>query len=226
MKRALVIGVLIVGLLGMTLPATSGAAGNKPRVLCWNNDFPEPVGSGQADTRVEPRKCNFFKRGESSYSGALRAIGLDWKSWGDRNAIGRGTNIAGMGAEAPVTVRLSKVSRNCVGKSIFTKATFLFDGRSSDFKMWSCPNQRARYRDMPGTDGGPAERGCEPVLNATVYVGATNMGCSNARVVAKRAVRGNAQHRKWRCTGVGSNFGHCHGRGPRAGKIVHWAVND
>lgn len=211
----------------MISPAVAGAAaGDKPRVLCWNNDFPEPVGTGQADTRVKPSKCNFFKRGESSFSGAVRVVGLNWQSWRSSEAIGRGTNIAGMGAEAPVTVRLSKVSSNCVGKRTFTKATFTYENGSSDFKMWSCPNQKTLRRDMPGTDGGPADRGCEPVLSAAVYVGATNMGCSNARVVAKRAVRGNAQARKWRCTGVGSNFGHCHGRGSRAGKVVHWAVND
>lgn len=226
MKRVLVGIALVVGILGMTSPVSSAAAGNKPRVLCWNNDFPEPVGSGQADARVEPAKCNFFKRGEASYSGAVRATSLDWQKWDNRKAVGRGINIAGMGAEAPVTVRLSKVSTNCVGKRTFTKATFLFESGTSDFKMWSCPKKRTLRRDIPGTDGGPADRGCEPVLSATVYVGATNMRCSNARVVAKRAVRGNAQSRKWRCTGVGSNFGHCHGRGSRVGKIVHWAVND
>jgi len=30
---------------------------------------------------------------------------------------------------------------------------------------------------------------------------------------------------RWRCTGVGKGFGHCHGRGIRRGGIVHWAVN-
>jgi hypothetical protein len=80
--------------------------------------------------------------------------------------------------------------------------------------------------DMPGTDGGPADRGCKPVIGAAYYVGATNMVCSNARRVAKRAIRGNAQRPKWKCTGVGSSFGHCHGRGQRSGKTAHWAVND
>ena len=80
--------------------------------------------------------------------------------------------------------------------------------------------------NLPGTDGGPAEKGCEPVLNQSIYVGATNMACGNARRVAKRGVRGNDQYPKWRCTGTGTTFGHCHGRGARRGKIAHWAVND
>ena len=78
----------------------------------------------------------------------------------------------------------------------------------------------------PGTDGGPADRGCKPVIEQAYYVGATNMGCNNARRVAKRGIRGNDQYPKWRCTGVGTGFGHCHGRGARQGKIAHWAVND
>jgi hypothetical protein len=80
--------------------------------------------------------------------------------------------------------------------------------------------------DMPGTDGGPAERGCKPVIDQAYYVGATKMGCNNARRVAKRGIRGNDQRPKWKCTGVGTGFGHCHGRGARQGKIAHWAVND
>jgi hypothetical protein len=96
---------------------------------------------------------------------------------------------------------------------------------SSDFKLYTCPTQKLT-RDMPGTDGGPADRGCKPVLQAAYYVGATNMGCSKARRIAKRAIRGNPQSNKWRCTGVGASFGHCHGRAARKGKKVHWAVND
>ena len=80
--------------------------------------------------------------------------------------------------------------------------------------------------DLPGTDGGPADRGCKPVLSGAYYVGATNMACSNARRVAKRGIRGNDQKPKWNCTGVGTSFGHCHGLGPREGKTAHWAVND
>lgn len=77
----------------------------------------------------------------------------------------------------------------------------------------------------PGTDGGPAQRGCAPVMNQTVYVGATRVSCTIARTVAASSVRGQ-RFERWRCTGVGNSFGHCHGRGIRSGAIVHWAVND
>ena len=109
---------------------------------------------------------------------------------------------------------------------MFSKVEFRFKGLgSSHFKLYSCPNQKLN-RHIPGTTGGPIDRGCKPVLSAAYYVGATNMACSNARRVAKRAIRGDAQRRKWKCTGVGSSFGHCHGRGRRSGKTAHWAVND
>jgi hypothetical protein len=77
----------------------------------------------------------------------------------------------------------------------------------------------------PGTDGGPAQRGCRPVNNARIYVGATRVSCGLARQVAAGSVRGQ-RFERWRCTGVRRSFGHCHGRGIRRGAIVHWAVND
>jgi hypothetical protein len=77
----------------------------------------------------------------------------------------------------------------------------------------------------PGTDGGPAGRGCRAVNNYATYVGATRVSCSIVRTVAAGSVRGKRFDR-WRCTGVGTGFGHCHGRGIRRGGIVHWAVND
>ena len=81
------------------------------------------------------------------------------------------------------------------------------------------------FAGPPGTDGGPAQKGCEPVIKKRYYVGATKISCGKARRVAKRAIRGNAQKKKWRCTGVGTGFGHCHRRG-NSKKIAHWAVND
>jgi hypothetical protein len=77
----------------------------------------------------------------------------------------------------------------------------------------------------PGTDGGPAQRGCQPVNNARIYVGATRVSCSIARQVAAGSLRGQ-RFKRWRCTGLRTSFGHCHGRGIRRGAIVHWAVND
>jgi hypothetical protein len=80
----------------------------------------------------------------------------------------------------------------------------------------------------PGTYGGQAERLCRPVLGQSISVAATRVSCRIARRVAARRVRGGASFRRWRCPGTreGSAFGHCHGRGPMRGAIVHWAVND
>jgi hypothetical protein len=80
---------------------------------------------------------------------------------------------------------------------------------------------------MPGTDGGPAQRGCAPVLNQRYYVGATRVSCKVARIVARGVIRGSSFSR-WRCALLrpSRSFGHCHGRGIRHGGIVHWAVND
>jgi hypothetical protein len=80
----------------------------------------------------------------------------------------------------------------------------------------------ARPRHLPGTDGGPAQRGCKPVISGRYYVGATRVSCRKARKVAARSIRG-AYLSAWSCTGVGTGFGHCHRSG---GRIVHWAVND
>jgi hypothetical protein len=79
----------------------------------------------------------------------------------------------------------------------------------------------------PGTDGGPAQRGCAPVIQARLYVGATRVSCKVARDVAAGVIRGGSFTR-WRCTFIrpSRGFGHCHGRGIRRGGIVHRAVND
>jgi hypothetical protein len=80
---------------------------------------------------------------------------------------------------------------------------------------------------MPGTDGGPAERGCAPVIDARFYVGATNVSCRIARKVARGTIN-RRRFARWRCTYLRPSraFGHCHGRGARRGAIAHWAVND
>jgi len=77
-------------------------------------------------------------------------------------------------------------------------------------------------------DGGPADRGCAPVLNGKNYVGASgDVGCRKARKIASRAIRGNAPDLTlWKCSGIGFTFGHCHGKAQWKGSTVHWAVND
>jgi hypothetical protein len=80
---------------------------------------------------------------------------------------------------------------------------------------------------LPGTDGGPADRGCRPVINDRYYVGATGrVGCDRARAIARASIRRTRTFFYWRCTGRGTGFGHCHGSGPWRRSVVHWAVND
>jgi hypothetical protein len=78
----------------------------------------------------------------------------------------------------------------------------------------------------PGSDGGPADKGCEPVLNGQYYVGATEVDCGRARVIARAQIKNGKRFYYWNCTGRGTGFGHCHGTGPWRGSMVHWAVND
>ena len=77
----------------------------------------------------------------------------------------------------------------------------------------------------PGSDGGGGEKSCGTLPNASEFgpvgVGATNMRCRRARSVARRSVRGETVD-GWRCTGKGTRFGHCHGRGALQGKTAHW----
>ena len=80
----------------------------------------------------------------------------------------------------------------------------------------------------PGSDGGPTARGCGVLNNVSSFgpvgVGATRVGCSIAREVASGSVRGK-RFERWRCTGLRTRFGHCHGRGIRTGARVAWYAN-
>ena len=80
----------------------------------------------------------------------------------------------------------------------------------------------------PGSYGGKADRTCGPAAGRTIEVGATTVSCRVARKVATGTVRDGRRFRRWRCPGAkqGSAYGHCHGRGPRRGAIVHWGLND
>lgn len=75
--------------------------------------------------------------------------------------------------------------------------------------------------NYPGSTGIP-EKGCKPIRHGLIYVGATRMGCRNAREIASKGLKGKEPPR-WKCTGLGTSFGHCHGK---RGRIAHWAVND
>ena len=77
----------------------------------------------------------------------------------------------------------------------------------------------------PGTDGGGGEKSCGVLPSVSEFgpvgVGATDMRCLRARRVARRSVRGETVD-GWGCTGKGTRFGHCHGRGARQGRTAHW----
>ena len=78
--------------------------------------------------------------------------------------------------------------------------------------------------DLPGSDGGPAGKACGELTGVSEFgpvgVGATRIRCSVARDLARASVRGR-RLKRWRCTGRGTRFGHCHRRG-RPGRKAHW----
>jgi hypothetical protein len=83
----------------------------------------------------------------------------------------------------------------------------------------------AALAHAPSSDGGGGDKACRALENASPFgpvgVGATDIRCRRARAIARTSVRG-ASVDGWACTGRGTRFGHCHGRGARRGKSVHW----
>jgi hypothetical protein len=79
-----------------------------------------------------------------------------------------------------------------------------------------------------GGYGGPADRLCGVAADRMIVVGATRVSCRIARRVATGVVRDTRRFARWRCPGARKiqGYGHCHGRGPRRGAIVHWGLND
>lgn len=77
----------------------------------------------------------------------------------------------------------------------------------------------------PGTDGGARGSACGPVSGVSRFgpigVSASRVSCRLARQVAAGSVRGQ-RFERWRCTGLRTRFGHCHGRGIRRGATVGW----
>ena len=130
---------LAVAAFSVAAQSTVSSAGDKPIVLCWNKDYPAPVGTHTPQARVTPNRCGFFKRGDSSGSAAVRAKSLNW-DWGNRRATGRGVSVVEMGESVPIEVRLSKPERNCSGDRVFTKASFDYPGLGSggDFRLYTC----------------------------------------------------------------------------------------
>lgn len=76
----------------------------------------------------------------------------------------------------------------------------------------------------PGSDGGGGKKSCGVLAGVSkdgpVGVGSNGVTCSVAKRVARRSVRGE-KVRKWRCTGRGTRFGHCHNR-HNGRRTVNW----
>ena len=75
----------------------------------------------------------------------------------------------------------------------------------------------------PGTTGIP-KRGCEKAVPGADYVGVSGkVGCRKARAVARAQIKRGKVFPLWQCTGRGTAFGHCHGKGRWRGSTIHWA---
>lgn len=76
----------------------------------------------------------------------------------------------------------------------------------------------------PWSDGGAADRGCEKAVHGAYYVGVSGrVGCGRARAIARAQIRMGRTFELWNCSGRGSSFGHCHGKGKWRGSTIHWA---
>jgi hypothetical protein len=129
-----------------------------------------------------------------------------WRNWGDPSTKASGkyryNTCQPSCAEGTIkwtsaTVRLSDI-KSCGGELHYRTIKSRTSGKIGDFKLRLDCNGSVYRADLPGTDGGPADRGCAPVLNGAYYVGATNMACSNARRVATKAIQGDNQNAKWK----------------------------
>ncbi len=78
---------------------------------------------------------------------------------------------------------------------------------------------------LPGSDGGGGSKACGSLSGVSSYgpvgVGSNGVSCRTAKRVARRAVADNPVSAKWKCTGEGTRFGHCHARG-NGRRTVNW----
>jgi hypothetical protein len=119
------ISIVVVFGAALALGASAGSQA-EPSVLCWNKDNPPPTGDSPPAVKVEPKRCNFFKKGESSEAGAVNTKAMTWKSWGSSETTGKGKSPEPMTDEAdPIVVRLSKpVSSSSCDTDVYSKASF------------------------------------------------------------------------------------------------------
>jgi len=119
--------ISIIVVLGAALALAASAGGQaEPSVLCWNKDNPPPTGDAPPAVKIEPRKCAFFKKGESSEAAAVNTKAMTWKNWGSSKTTGKGKSPEPMTDEAdPIVVRLSKpVPSTSCDTDVYSKASF------------------------------------------------------------------------------------------------------
>jgi hypothetical protein len=128
------ISIVVVFAAALALAASAGGQA-EPSVLCWNKDNPPPTGDQPPAVKIEPKKCAFFKKGESSEAGAVNTKALTWKNWGSSKTTGKGKLPVPMTDEvAPVVVRLSKpVSSASCDTDVYSKASFTFPDANDTF---------------------------------------------------------------------------------------------
>lgn len=133
---------VILALAATFVPSTVGSADSQDStaVLCWNKDYPPPVGNSGPTIRREPKSCSLFKKGESANAYAVHSLGLSWKNWGASRTTGTGFVIVPMqGDKTPIKLTLSKPVTDC-GRTVYSKASFQypeFNG-GANFRIWTC----------------------------------------------------------------------------------------
>ena len=95
MKRLLLTATLAGALL---VPATADAQSPHYVACQW--------GSSSYTLKAKPRACWFAPYANAPHAAAVPIKNIHWRSWGGREAVGRGTFRANSGYHAPVRFRL------------------------------------------------------------------------------------------------------------------------
>ena len=112
--------LLIVGagMRGNAVSASVEKRANSPKVVCITS-FDPPRGRYQ----YKPDKCTLHKRGEFPIAGynTSHIRRMNWKSWDNQSATGKGELFITTYGPAPATVRLTERRSPC-GTEVFTQA--------------------------------------------------------------------------------------------------------
>ncbi len=117
------IGIVVCGAvaLALAMPAAAVArAGHRTQVVCISPN------TGKRVYRYKPERCTFHKRGEPLVEAFfVRTKDDRWHTWSRFTARGKGKNVASMGGESRVRIRLKHPVRKC-GHRVFSRAHFFF----------------------------------------------------------------------------------------------------